>query len=71
MSRLPWDISRCQGIISTGTFEGAKICEIEDTCRRYLERKDIGPRTPFLIITQTQEHGCSEYIEKLPETPDQ
>lgn len=36
MDRLPWDVSRCEGV----------GCDRKDMCLRYVALRDVGPRTP-------------------------
>lgn len=61
MSRLPYDIARCNGLIMVA--DQVVECSVRVECRRYLQRNYADDHSPFMSPTGATADGCDYFME--------
>ena len=70
--KLPNDVARCRGseyLYSDEHLGVTKIpCQFRETCARYIQRDERGPRTPvYLHLCDFESETFNEFIEQVKE----
>jgi hypothetical protein len=60
-SKLPFDCSRCLGLITLHYIGETKTCDSRENCKRYLSRDRVGERTPWVNPSADTSEICGYF----------